>query len=140
MIRRLIAIACVLALPGCTIAPASERSLALVRPLPVRAGEIRVYSDLCDVLGAVEVVGELEVANKGRKRATIEHELVTLAGRRGADAIVLHPFNRRAFGAAYTSAGVNSFNPFRYSRATAVRVFADQYRQQVGEPRICGVG
>ena len=139
MIRWLIAIACALSLGGCTIAPATERTLALVRPVPVRAGGVRIYSEMCDVPGAMEVVGELEVANTGRKRAAIEREFATLAGRLGADAIVLHPFNTGISGAAYTNSGVNSFDRFRYSRATAIKVFADQSAPKVEEAGTCTV-
>lgn len=140
MIRWLIAGACALVVGGCTITPATERGLALVRPAAVRAGEVRIYSQLCDVPGTMEVVGELEVANAGRKSFAIEHELATLAGRLGADAIVLHPFNRGAFGVAYTNSGANSFNGFRYSRATAIRVFADQSPPRIGDSAICVTG
>ena len=140
MIRCVIAISCALGLAGCTIAPATERSLALVRPVPARAGDVRIYSELCDVPGTMEVVGELEVANTVRKRAAIERELATLAGLLGADAIVLHPFNTGNSGAAYTDSGANSFNGFRYSRATVIRVFADQSAPRVGEAGTCTLG
>ena len=124
MIRWLVAMACGPALAGCVIKTATVRSLALVRAAPVHAGEVRIYSDLCNVPGAMEMVRELEVENMGGQRPAIEHELATLAGRLGADAIVLHPFNRKFLGAAYAKSGASSLDGFRYSRATAIRVFA----------------
>ena len=140
MIRGPSAVACAFAMAGCTTTPATERSLALVRLVPVRAGEVSAYSDLCDVPGAMEVVSELEVANRGRQPSAIEHELIVLAGRLGADAIVLRPFNRGAFGAAYTKSGASGLDGFRSSRATAIRVFENQSRSQSGEAAICVSG
>lgn len=122
MTRWPIIIAGALASVGCTTIPATDRSLALVQPVPPYPGEIRIYSDLCAVPGAMQAVSELEVANAGRSRSAIEDELAALARQSGADAIVLNPLNRSKLGVAYTSSDSDNFSSFRYSRATAIRL------------------
>jgi hypothetical protein len=137
MIRFVIAATFALAVAGGTVAPATERSLTLTRSVPPRPSDVRIYASLCDVPGTMEVVGELEVANAGRQRAVIERSLAVLAGRAGADAIVLHPLNRWELGAAYVSSGPNSFDSFNNSRATAVLVDRSTLVSQLREPSIC---
>jgi len=132
MIRVAIAAASALVLAGCTVVPATPRSLALVRPALPQAGEVLTYSEISGVPGTMEVVGEIEVANEDQKRSEIERRLKDLAARSGANAIVFHPFNRWTLGAAYSSAPEHSFDPLRFSRATAIRVDLDR---EVGPTR-----
>lgn len=128
MIRRAIFAASALVLAGCTVVSATQRSLALVQPVLPQAGEVLTYSALSDVPGPMEVVREIEIANDYQKRPEIERRLRELAAQSGANAIVLHPNNRWKLGAAYTTAREHSFDPFRYSRATAIRVSAQPYQ------------
>lgn len=128
MIRVAIVATIALVLAGCTVMPATQRSLALVQPALPQPGEVLTYPALSDVPGTMEVVGEIEVLNKYQKRSVIERRLKELAARSGANAIVLHPFNRWKLGVAYSSASEHRFDPFLYSRATAIRVLADHHR------------
>lgn len=87
-----------------------------------------IYLEVCDVPAPMRVTSGIEVFNDGRKRSAIERDLVDRAARSGANAIILHPNNRWVLGAAYTSAEPNSFDPLRFSRATAVLVLYDRPR------------
>lgn len=124
MIRTAMLAASAVLLAGCTVVPATQRSLALIQPLPSQPGEILTYSSLSEVSGPMEAIGEIEIANEDHKRSEIEQMLRDLAAKSGANAIALHENNRWKLGAAYTSAPEHTFNPFKYSRATAIRVFA----------------
>ena len=124
MIRTAMLAACASALAGCTVVPATQRSLALVQPISSQPGEVLTYASLSDVPGPMEVLGEIEIANENYKRSEIEQRLRDLAAKSGANAIILHENNRWKLGAAYTSAPEHRFNPFQYSRATAIRVLA----------------
>lgn len=128
MMRLSALIAPALVLAGCAGVPATERSPALVRPALPQPGQIFTYASLSEVPGPMEVMGEIEVANEDQKRPQIERRLRDLAAQSGANAIVLHPNNRWKLGAAYTSAPEHSFDPFKFSRATAIRVMASTSR------------
>ena len=101
---------------------ASPETVARVTPSLPRAGEVRTYGALAEVPGRITVIGEVEVSNDGDPRPAIEARLRDTAKEAGANAIVLHPFNRWALGAEYNDGGWGRFDPFRYSRATAIRV------------------
>jgi hypothetical protein len=109
-------------LAGCTVRPATQRSIALATPSMRHGGQVAIYSELCDVPAPMRMLARLEVTNGGRERIAIERDLADQAARSGANAIVLDPLNRWTLGAAYTSAAPNKFDPFRFSRATAVLV------------------
>lgn len=104
MIRMAILAAPALVLPGCTVVPATQRSLALVQPSLPQPGKIPAYAMLSDVPGQKEVIGEIEIANEDQNRSQIEQRLRNLAAQSGANAIVLHKNNRWNFGAAYSNA------------------------------------
>ena len=115
----------VLALGGCTVVPASPEIIAMVeamQPRMPRAGEVLTYAALGDVPGQIEVIAQIEVPNNGEERAAIEARLREAARGQGANAIVLHPFNRWALGMAYNDGGWDGFDPRRVSRATALVV------------------
>lgn len=113
-------------LAGCAGRPAMQRSIALATPSVRHEGQVAIYSELCDVPAPMQALASLEVANGGRERIAIERDLAARAARSGANAIVLDPLNRWTLGAAYTSVAPNSFNLFRFSRATAVLVLPDE--------------
>lgn len=94
MLRMALPAAPALVLAGCTVVPATQRSLALVRPAVPQPGEILAYVLLSDVLGPREVIGEIEIANEEKKRSQIEQRLTDLAAQSCANAIVLHQNNR----------------------------------------------
>lgn len=109
-------------LAGCAVQPATPHGIAIAAPSVQETGEVAIYSEVCDVPAPMRVVGEIEVYNDSRERPAINRDLTGRAARSGANAIILHPNNRWALGAAYTSAEPNSFDPLRFSRATAVKV------------------
>lgn len=122
--RAAIALAFV-ALGGCTMVPASPATVAMVeamQPRIPRAGEMMTYAALGEVPGQIEVIAEIEVPNNGEERAAIDARLREAARGQGANAIVLHPFNRWALGMAYNDGGWDGFDPRRVSRATALIV------------------
>lgn len=113
-------------LTGCAVRPATQRSIVLATPSVRHEGQVAIYSELCDVPAPMRALARLEVANSGRERIAIERDLAERAARSGANAIVLDPLNRWTLGSAYTSAAPNKFDPFRFSRATAVLVLPNE--------------
>lgn len=122
MARRLLPLApLALAAAACTVVEAGPEATRLAEAPIARPGAMPVFSDLANVPGYMTVVGEVRVANAGRPVAEVEQDLVQLARARGANAIVLHPFNRRALNVDY-AVGAGIDDPFRYSSATAIRM------------------
>lgn len=123
MSARIAALGALAMLTGaCTAVPASPETVARFAPTLPREGEVRTYGSLAEVPGRIRVIGEVEVGNAGEERAGIEARLRQTAAEAGANAIVLHPFNRWALGAGYNDGGWDGFDLRRVSRATAIRV------------------
>lgn len=122
----IVSVAGSLMLAGCAVRPATPLSITLASPSVRQEGQVAIYLEVCDVPAPMRVTGQIEVLNDGRERSAIERDLVDKAARLGASAIILHPNNRWVLGAAYTSAEPDSFDPIRFSRATAVVVLYDK--------------
>lgn len=84
------------ALIGCTVEHIAPPNGIVSRVASVNPRDVSVYETLDVVPGAITVIEELSVQDDGDESLrSLEEQLRVMAGARGANAIVLDPFNRR---------------------------------------------
>ncbi len=86
-------------LGGCMVQRIGPPGVTLTRPVAVKARDVQVFAEPSAVPGKYAVVEEIWVKDDGEEYPSeMESRLRTRAGALGANAIVLHPFNRRENG------------------------------------------
>lgn len=106
-------------LSGCTVERVGPPG-SITQAVRVKARDVAVYDSPSAVPGRFGVVEEIWVKDtEADSVETMTSELRQKAGAIGANAIVLHPLNRKPNGTRVTL-GVQLDNPFDYFRATAI--------------------
>lgn len=92
----------------------------MTRAHTVPARDVRVFEPADMVRQGFWVVEELTVRDDGEANiAELQRDLRVMAGARGANALVLHPMNRRPNGTRVV-VGPSLGDPFEQYRATAI--------------------
>lgn len=109
-----------LAASGCTVERIGPPGITMTRPVAVKPRNVLVFGETQRVPGPFSIVEEIYVKDDGDKSVEeLERDLRSQAGARGANAILLHPLNRKDNGTR-VKLGIHLDDPFDYYRATAV--------------------
>lgn len=105
---------------GCTVERIGPPGVAMTRPYAVRPAEVAVFPTADMVRGPFYIVEEVTTEDDGeRSIGELDRDLRVQAGARGANAIILHPMNRRPNGTRVVI-GLQSSDVFADYRATAI--------------------
>lgn len=118
--RRLLLAGLALGLSGCAIERIGPPGAVLTRAIRVKASDVQVYAAANEVAGQYAIVEDLFVSDDGDELPRVlEERLRIMAGARGANAIIMHPLNRRLDGTRIVN-GLALDDPLKYYRATAI--------------------
>jgi hypothetical protein len=107
-------------LSGCAIERVGPPGVVMTRAVRVKARDVKVFASADMVKDRFVVVDDVFVKDNGDDLPReMESRLRVMAGARGANAIILHPLNRRLNGTRVVT-GLRLDNPFEYFRATAI--------------------
>lgn len=108
------------AVTACTVERVGPPGVALIRPVRVKASEVRVFEAAALVSGQFSIVDNLDIKDDGTETPrALEKRLRELAGGRGANAVILDPLNRKPNGTRVVT-GFRLDDPFKHFRGTAI--------------------
>jgi len=114
-------VAClIVVLPGCTIERVGPPGVVMTQSVRVKARDVKIFQTADMVQNRFSVVEDIYVTDNGDELPRVlEDRLRVMAGARGANAIIVHPLNRKLNGTRIT-VGPTLDDPFKYYRATAI--------------------